>query len=54
MCYHGHRDGYDGYKVKTKVPIFNGSLDMEAFLDWLNEVESFTKLWRLVKNVRLK
>ncbi|CAA3027904.1 Hypothetical predicted protein [Olea europaea subsp. europaea] len=52
--YHGHHNGYNSYKVKAEILIFNGSLEMEAFIDWLNEAERFLKSWRSVKNIRLQ
>lgn len=29
--YHGCPNEYDGYKIKSGIPIFNENLDMEAF-----------------------
>lgn len=37
---HG-RHNESKYKVKTEIPNFYSSLDIEAFLDWMHEAENF-------------
>jgi hypothetical protein len=36
--------GKDTYIVKVKIPSFSGSVDIEEFLDWLYQVETFFEI----------
>jgi hypothetical protein len=36
--------GKDTYKVKAEIPSFSGSVDIEEFLNWLYEVETFFEI----------
>ena len=38
---HDYGDRTQDYKMKIDLPSFNGKLDLEAFLDWNKNVESF-------------
>ena len=37
----GVRYNNNNYRMRMELPSFNGQLNIEAFLDWLNEVEWF-------------
>ncbi|GLT84055.1 hypothetical protein SLE2022_023070 [Rubroshorea leprosula] len=41
----GHRENYyepEGFRLKVDLPTFDGSLDIEGFLDWLSKVDWFS------------
>lgn len=51
--YHGRHNGYNGYKVKAEIPIFNGNLEVEVVLEWLNEAERFFEIMEVCKEYKV-
>ncbi|KAK8452821.1 hypothetical protein SEVIR_5G177576v4 [Setaria viridis] len=43
----------DSYKVKAEIPKFHGSVDIEKFLDWLYEVETFFEIMNISQDSKV-
>ncbi|KAF3619355.1 hypothetical protein FXO37_33737 [Capsicum annuum] len=43
----GHANGGDMFKIKDEIPTFNGNVNIEGFLDWIYEVETFFEIMNI-------
>ncbi|GKV33735.1 hypothetical protein SLEP1_g42199 [Rubroshorea leprosula] len=53
----GHGENYyepEGFRLKVDLPTFDGSLDIEGFLDWLSEVDRFFDYMDTPKEKKVK
>lgn len=49
----GHANGGDMYKIKAEIPTFNGNVNIEGFLDWIYEVETFFEIMNIPPDRRV-
>lgn len=42
------------YRIKAEIPNFYGNLDLEAFLDWIYEVEKFFDIMDIPEDRQVK
>ncbi|XP_047979023.1 uncharacterized protein LOC125220938 [Salvia hispanica] len=47
------RGGGDMYKIKAEIPTFNGNANIEGFLDWIYEVETFFEIMNIPPDRRV-
>ncbi|XP_047249931.1 uncharacterized protein LOC124885721 [Capsicum annuum] len=43
----GHENSGDMYKIKFDIPIFNGNINIEGFLNWIYEVETLCEIMNI-------
>ena len=54
---HDRRRDYSSlieYRMKIEIPSFSGKLNIESFLDWVNEVEKFFNMTYISKETHVK